>query len=300
MSEVIKQNSTKEQQTKKCECHRTVPVADIFYSIQGEGFNVGIPSVFIRFAGCNLKCPWCDSWWAVTKQVLMAQYDDTYERAKMVMKYMLHKGGIYDTGKVNVVFTGGEPTLYQNFISNMIKSLPEIYSELNHDLPEWIENEEYFLHSITFEMETNGLIYPEQIIETLINPIIRIKPIDIPRFVFEISPKLTDNIMTDKMYRKVVENIMRFKELDNETKSNVSFICKFVTDGSSKEVDIIEQFIMDTQLSRRKVYLMPKVSLDDRENYTYVARTVANVCMMKYWRFSPREQVILFEKYRSA
>jgi len=279
---------------------KKVPVADIFYSIQGEGFNVGVPSVFVRFAGCNLKCPWCDSWWAVTSQVLLSHYNDTYENAKMLMKYMLHKAGIYVTGKANIVFTGGEPTLYQEFIANMIKSLQDIYGEIKDELPEWLPDLDGFLQSITFEMETNGLIYPEKTIEVLKNPIVRIKPIDIPRFVFEISPKLTDSIMTDKMYRKVVENIYKFKELDNKTESNISFICKFVTDGSVKEIDAIEQFIYDTQISRRKVYLMPKCSLEEKDNYEHVARVVANVCMNKYWRFSPREQIILFDKYRSA
>jgi len=36
-------------------------VNEIFHSIQGEGFWVGTPAVFIRFAGCNLSCPWCDT-----------------------------------------------------------------------------------------------------------------------------------------------------------------------------------------------------------------------------------------------
>jgi 7-carboxy-7-deazaguanine synthase len=38
-----------------------VKIAEIFYSIQGEGALVGIPSVFIRTSGCNLRCTWCDT-----------------------------------------------------------------------------------------------------------------------------------------------------------------------------------------------------------------------------------------------
>ncbi len=36
-------------------------IAEIFYSIQGEGELTGIPSVFIRTSGCNLRCRWCDT-----------------------------------------------------------------------------------------------------------------------------------------------------------------------------------------------------------------------------------------------
>jgi len=38
-----------------------VKIAEIFYSIQGEGALVGVPSVFVRTSGCNLRCVWCDT-----------------------------------------------------------------------------------------------------------------------------------------------------------------------------------------------------------------------------------------------
>src|SRR4030095_14563552 len=39
-------------------------ISEIFYSIQGEGELTGIPSVFVRTSGCNLRCNWCDTMYA--------------------------------------------------------------------------------------------------------------------------------------------------------------------------------------------------------------------------------------------
>lgn len=76
-------------------------VNEIFFTLQGEGAHSGIPAVFVRFSGCNLRCPWCDTdftnYTPMTAEQIVKEvrelYDMPNERHKMC------------------VLTGGEPSL---------------------------------------------------------------------------------------------------------------------------------------------------------------------------------------------
>jgi len=70
-------------------------INEIFYSIQGEGYHVGTPAVFVRFAGCNLRCSFCDT--------RHESYEHMFDEdiVKAVNKYPARM----------VVLTGGEPSM---------------------------------------------------------------------------------------------------------------------------------------------------------------------------------------------
>ncbi len=48
-------------------------IVEIFESLQGEGFNTGMPSIFVRFGKCNLACPWCDTNYNQFERMTLAQ-----------------------------------------------------------------------------------------------------------------------------------------------------------------------------------------------------------------------------------
>jgi 7-carboxy-7-deazaguanine synthase len=76
-----------------------VKIAEIFYSIQGEGALIGTPSVFIRTSGCNLRCAWCDtpytSWAPEGEERSVDSIVEEVDRF----------------GASHVVLTGGEPMI---------------------------------------------------------------------------------------------------------------------------------------------------------------------------------------------
>jgi 7-carboxy-7-deazaguanine synthase len=74
-------------------------IAEIFHSIQGEGLLAGVPSIFIRTSGCNLRCHWCDTPYASWKP----------EGPEMSVSEILKKISEWDCN--HIVLTGGEPMI---------------------------------------------------------------------------------------------------------------------------------------------------------------------------------------------
>ena len=83
-------------------------VSEIFYSIQGESTLAGMPCVFVRFTGCDLRCQYCDTEYAFYGGTQMTRAQILDEVSKHPTKF--------------VCLTGGEPTLQ--------KELPQLAQEL--------------------------------------------------------------------------------------------------------------------------------------------------------------------------
>jgi 7-carboxy-7-deazaguanine synthase len=85
-------------------------ISEIFYSIQGEGELTGIPSVFIRTSGCNLRCTWCDTKYASWEP----------EGTEASIEEILAEAQRHPAA--HVVLTGGEPMV--------AKGLPDLAARL--------------------------------------------------------------------------------------------------------------------------------------------------------------------------
>ena len=93
-------------------------INEIFYSLQGEGANTGIPAVFVRFSGCNLRCAFCDT--KHEKGTLMTD-DEIFAAVSRYAEARL------------IVLTGGEPSLFidEEFVKLMKLTGKQVAIETN-------------------------------------------------------------------------------------------------------------------------------------------------------------------------
>ncbi|MDR0926779.1 MAG: radical SAM protein [Ignavibacteria bacterium] len=118
-------------------------INEIFYSLQGEGTRAGIPCVFIRLAGCNLLCKWCDTKYAINK----------LNGKNYSVENIINEIKKYDCNFVEI--TGGEPLLQDE-----IYGLTEIL----------------LANNFTVAIETNGSI----LLDKLNKKIIKIMDVKCP------------------------------------------------------------------------------------------------------------------------
>ncbi|MFC4437057.1 MULTISPECIES: 7-carboxy-7-deazaguanine synthase QueE [Natrialbaceae] len=82
-----------------------LPINELFYSLQGEGTLAGVPSVFVRTSGCNLRCWFCDSY--------HTSWEPTH--ARMTIEEIVAEVESHERAD-HVVLTGGEPLLHEGSV----------------------------------------------------------------------------------------------------------------------------------------------------------------------------------------
>lgn len=103
------------------------PIIEIFSSFQGEGLFIGQRQIFVRFAGCNLNCSYCDTGDSKSeKSGKLMTVDEVVDSINEIITPDCHV----------VSFTGGEPSLYPDFINEVSKQIDlDILLETNGTLP---------------------------------------------------------------------------------------------------------------------------------------------------------------------
>lgn len=269
----------------------TLLVAEKFYSLQGEGKTIGVPSYFIRLANCNLNCgsspkeisevrknpsaykagewkgdahlsgkaSWtCDSIgvWVKGTETPFQQIIDDWKAE-----------GIYEdikNGVIHIIWTGGEP------------SLPK-HQQVIVDFNYWWQKLEGITEGsepLSFqEIETNGTLYIGDELEWFLKQI-------------NCSPKLA-NSGNDIRIRYNERSLKRIMESDN-------YQFKFVISKEEDLKEIFDDFINKFEIPLDNVYCMP--GLDKRENFHERNLFVWEMAMKYKFKASTRLHISCFDK----
>ncbi|MEN9997254.1 MAG: hypothetical protein RI922_244, partial [Bacteroidota bacterium] len=103
-------------QVKDVDTNQHLPVMEYFYTIQGEGFYSGRAAFFIRLAGCDVGCVWCDvkESWEMNDHPLLS------------IDFIVNE--VVTSGTDFVVITGGEPAMYN--LATLTNRLKELHIEI--------------------------------------------------------------------------------------------------------------------------------------------------------------------------
>ena len=256
----------------------SVPVVEMFYSLQGEGVFNGVPSIFVRFARCNLSCPGfsvtedeklpdynfidvkdvteldpttmskgCDSVyaWHPTAKHLWKTYtvEELTEAVHALIPFIdTSSGALTKAGlPVHLVLTGGEPMIHQTFIALWLTHM---------------DSERTLFKNVT--IETNGTKAPNGYFGMYI------KNIKHTEYLFSLSTKLASSGEPEARRLKPLV-LSQFQELQVQY-DHIKLSMKFVTDGSVKDMVEIPKHVSHFNGNTPPVYLMPVGALLEQQN----------------------------------
>ena len=228
---------------------------EIFHSLQGEGLNAGLPTVFIRLSLCNLHCRWCDTpytwnWEGASFDHPGPKFRKEAEVVNLTVAEILKLALAFDCSYVSI--TGGEPLLQQ-------KELASLAARLKRQRPQ-----------PNLELETNCTIRPSAELDSFIDQ-------------YNVSPKLANSGIQDE--DRIVGPVLRF--FASTSKANFKFVINDPNDITEVR-DLQRRFDIPTE----SVFLMAQAR--DRKELTERNTWLARACRDLGYRMSDRLQVQLF------
>lgn len=248
-------------------------VSEIFYSIQGEGPDLGNPIIFIRLVGCNLHCHFCDSpytWrWDDTsfEHNNARKYSKDIETNLMSVDQIMQKLKTIDPDRRTnlVVITGGNPLIHQKKL---------VFNRLLGELHR---------RGYTIEMEDNGTIAPAEYITDALGV-----------YQYHITPKLANSGLA-KSVRDREDVMRRYVEISEDLNCRVVFKYVISTLEDFEEVcALVEKY----NIPREYVWMMPEgISLDATMEKSY---WLIEKCIEFGFNFTPRLHIMIWGNKRGV
>lgn len=232
----------------------------IFYTIEGEGEYVGYPSVFMRLSMCNLTCKGfasADSPHGCDSFVSWSVKNRmTFDEIYEYMSQNAYSCKLKDGAIWKL--TGGEPLIQQKQLLKLVQGYVDRFG-----------------YTPVIDFETNATILPDE------------EWITKYRATFTTSPKLTNN--GDPEEKRYKPAVLRW-----HVQNGSGF--KFVINNESDLNEVLEKYIHhpDVLIPSNRVWLMP--CCGSRQEHSEKAAMVAELCKKHNFNFSPRLQLVIWDK----
>lgn len=230
---------------------------EIFFSLQGEGKNVGTPSVFVRLSRCNLYCSWCDTPYTWNWQGSAFAHESTQKfdpvLTSMELDPAVVAGWVRRWACQRLVLTGGEPLLQA---SECVRLLEHLRSDGRG------------LHIC--EIETNGTLLPPAALDALVSQ-------------YTVSAKLESSNVESSL--RLRDEPLRF--FAESPKSIFKFVVSGAADAS-EVASLAERYQIDPD----RIYLMPQGTTSERLQAQ--RPLLAALCLDHGYRLSDRMHIHLY------
>jgi len=227
-------------------------IVEIFSSFQGEGLLAGKRQIFIRFAGCNLNCNYCDTKYAKSGGKWMG-VDEVVDEVLKKVSNDLH----------SISFTGGEPLLQHKFVCEIAQKLKEYnfltYLETNGTFPERLQEIagvfDFAAIDIKLPSHFQGVSVEEyeQILNKELSSLLIAFDEEILTFAKMVILKTTT-------YTEVEEVCEKLRRVINDRA--IPLILQLVTPEEEIEAPTFEQLVRMSEIASsyiRSVYVLPQI-----------------------------------------
>lgn len=269
-------------------------ISEMFYTIQGEGVYVGAPSVFVRINHCHMRCPWCDSKFAVYEDIYkkdpnyydykLEEVDKVIEKIKATYATCEFPAGL----KPLVIITGGEPLhdVNSDFSALLAAKLMSQGHIVQFETTLSTKTEDFFnarqnAHAVYYDF-TNRIF--ANIDYHMTAPWKQLH--------FSCSPKLETKCYERKDITH--EQIMKYYYawIKDSSYANLSISYKFVFSECTKMMLLDPRWQHNISTFAENTYIMPKTPLNGkREEYIEQCELAADFCKQYGFRYSPRVHV---------